>query len=314
MTPTPIRELFDAVYHGKYQFDDFASCSVIENYEQVAWQKRVIYKPSKKLKAYHAFLNSFLFEHIPINEKVVFSYRKGANPHLALLPHAKSRAFYQTDLTKFFDSITSPLIRRTIIGNATPIADLAQYIDRIIELTTINECLPIGFSTSPSISNACLKEFDDSLEQQCNDSGLIYSRYADDIIISAQDRQQIKDIEALLEKLLLAKLGPEFTINKSKSKTTTVGRKINALGLVILPSGQISVAMEIKKKIEHQLHFYIKDKARLLEIFNNDMDLGLQQLAGHISHINTADPKYLEKLRRKYGTTVIDSFLHRSVK
>lgn len=314
MTPRPMKVLFDATHHGKFEFEDLISFEIEGNFERVLWSGREIYKPSKKLKAYHAFLNSFLFEHLPTNERVAYAYRKGANPHRALLPHANSRAFYQTDLTKFFGSITTPLIRGVLSTNTTPIIDLENYVDRVLELTTVNGRLPIGFSTSPWISNACLKDFDDSLEELCQRRNLICSRYADDIIISSQDRHDVCDLEDALSELLLAKLGPEFKINQSKSKLTTIGRKVKALGMVILPTGQISIDMEVKKKVEYQLHFYTKDRARLLKVFNHDMEAGLQQLAGHISHIYTADPNYLEKLRKKYGTTVIDGFLHRSAK
>jgi RNA-directed DNA polymerase len=31
-----------------------------------------------------------------------------------------------------------------------------------------------------------------------------------------------------------------------------------------------------------------------------------------VNYINAADQMYLEKLRRKFGSTVVDSFLHRS--
>lgn len=309
-----MRTLFDAMHHGKYEFDDFMTCTVEENYEQVAWSGRTIFKPSKKLKAFHSFLNSFLFEHLPVNDRVAFAYRKGTNPHHALLPHAKSRAFYQTDLTKFFDRITSPLILRAIQGNNTPIADLEQHLDRVIQLVTIDGRLPIGFSTSPAISNTCLKPFDDQLENYSHKNNIIYTRYADDIILSAENREQLSGVEENLIKLLAENLGPEFQINRSKSKLTTVGRKIKVLGMVVLPTGHISIEMETKKKIEYQLHYFVKNKSKLTEIYGGDLDSGLQQLAGHISHINSADPIYLEKLRKKYGTTVIDSFLHRTAK
>lgn len=315
MTAKPMRQLFDAMHHGKYDFEDFLSCDIKSLYKRVDWRQREIYKPSRKLKAYHAFLIIFLLEHLPLNVQVSFAYRKGSNPHQAVLPHANSRAFYQTDLTKFFDSITSPLIRRVLCGAPTPVADLESYIDRVIELLTVNSRLPIGFSTSTWISNACLKSFDDSFEAVCRDRRLIYSRYADDLIISGQSVEQLAGIDKILSELLLSELGPEFKINSKKSKLTRIGRKVAILGMVILPSGQVAIDMEVKKKIEYQLHFYIKDRERLLEFFEqekDDMETGLERLAGHISHVNTADPAYLDKLRKKYGSTVIDSFLHRS--
>jgi ABC-type uncharacterized transport system fused permease/ATPase subunit len=42
------------------------------------------------------------------------------------------------------------------------------------------------------------------------------------------------------------------------------------------------------------------------------MEEGLQRLSGFVSYAYAADPSYLEKLRAKFGTTVIDSFLHKS--
>jgi len=312
MTPRPMRELFDAMYHGKYDFDDFLSFEVASGYEQVRWRNRSVYKASKKLRAYHAFLNNFLFQHLPINTRVSYAYRKGGNPHQAVQPHANSRAFYKTDLVKFFDSITTPLIRRFLSGASTPVEDLPSHLDRVIALSTVDGRLPIGFSTSTWISNACLKDFDDALEDECVNRQWIYSRYADDIIISAQSAQSLADVESVLAKFLLDELGPEFTINRKKSKLTKIGRKVAILGMVVLPSGHVTLDGEVKRKIEYQLHFYIKDRSRLLELFNQDMEAGLEQLAGHISHVNTADPAYLDKLRRKYGSTVIDSFLHRS--
>lgn len=314
MKQRPLKLLFDAKYHGKFDFEDFLSCDVPANYEPVPWSGRTIYRPSKKLKAYHAFLNSFLFEHLSTNQNVAFAYRKGANPHHALAPHANGRAFFQTDLVKFFDSITTPLIRRSIPDDGTPIVDLADHIERILEMTTIEDRLPIGFSTSPALSNACLKQFDDAFEAHCRDHGLVYSRYADDILVSADDRTKLEGIDHVLAAALTHELGPGFHLNAGKSKLTTIGRKVKALGMVILPSGQISIDMGTKKKVEYQLHFFTKDRTRLLEIFKHDMEAGLQQLAGHISHINAADPAYLEKLRKKYGATVVDSFLHRSAK
>jgi hypothetical protein len=35
--PKPLRVLFDAMHHGKYDFDDFISCDIESNYDQVAW-------------------------------------------------------------------------------------------------------------------------------------------------------------------------------------------------------------------------------------------------------------------------------------
>jgi RNA-directed DNA polymerase len=316
MTPRPLHQLFDAMYHEKYRFEEFLALKPEEHYSPVRWKSRTIYKPSPRLKEFHHFLNGFLLEYLPVDHSVSFAYRKGATLLQAVAPHAYSRAFYQTDLERFFDSITSNLIRAVLSRAATPVSDLAEYIDHILGLLTINGKLPIGYSTSPILSNACLLGFDKRLAALSNECNWIYTRYADDIIISADDRLAIEGASQVIEDCLAAELGDGFTLNQSKSKLTTVGRKVKILGLVVLPTGTIVIDRDVRNRIESWLHFYVRDRSRLAKIFEEErgegMEEGLQRLSGLISYAYAADPAYLEKLRAKFGSTVIDSFLHRS--
>lgn len=316
MTPQPLHKLFDAMYHGKYRFDEFLALSPGENYSPVSWKSRTIYKPSKILKDFHAFLNGFVLEHLPVDTSVSFAYRKGATLVQAVEPHANSRAFFQTDLERFFDSITTPLVRKVLMESATPVADLPDHLEHILGLLTIDGKLPIGYSTSPIVSNACLLPFDRRMVQISQDRGWIYTRYADDIMLSTQERANLSDAEAVIEDCLASELGDEFNLNPAKSKLTTVGRKVKLLGLVILPTGAIAIDRDVRNRIEAWIHFYLSDRARLLRIFeetySQGMEEGLERLSGLISYAHAADPAYLEKLRNKFGTTVIDSLLHRS--
>ncbi|MBA4079468.1 MAG: reverse transcriptase [Cyanobacteria bacterium PR.023] len=318
MTPRPLRQLFDAMYHEKYRFEEFLALKPAEHYSPVHWNRRTIYKPSSKLKEFHRFLNGFLLDYLQVNESVSFAYRKRTSLLQAVAPHAHSRAFFQTDLERFFDSITSNLIRSVLERADTPIADLADYIDHILDLLTIDGKLPIGYSTSPILSNACLLGFDKQLAALSAERQWIYTRYADDVIISANDRASIEDASQVIENCLAIELGDGFKLNQKKSRLTSIGRKVKLLGLVILPTGAIVLDRDVKNRIETWLHFYVTDRARLAKIFqeekNEGIDEGLQRLSGLISYAFSADPAYLEKLRAKCGSTVIDSFLHRSAK
>lgn len=318
MTPRPLHQLFDAMYHGKYRFEEFLQLKPEEHYTRVRWNNRTIFKPSKKLKDFHFFLNGFLLDHLPVNQSVSFAYRKGATPLQAVAPHAHSRAFYQTDLERFFDSITSNLIRSALERAIIPVSDLSGHIDHILDLLTINGKLPIGYSTSPSLSNACLLGFDERLASISKERQWIYTRYADDIIISARDRQAIQGAGELIESCLATELGNGFALNPNKTKLTTIGRKVRLLGLVILPNGTIAIDRDIRNKIETWLHFYVSDRSRLAKIFQEErsegLEEGLQRLSGLVSYAYAVDPSYLEKIRGKFGTTVIDSILHRSAR
>ena len=82
--------------------------------------------------------------------------------------------------------------------------------------------------------------------------------------------------------------------------------------MTILPNGQVTIDMELKKRIEVLLHFYIRNRPKFADMSGGDVDVGIQKLSGYINYINSADRPYLEKLKRKFGATVVDSFLHRS--
>lgn len=316
MQSKPLGILFDAMHHGKYEFEDFLHGNIASSIKTTRSGQRTLHCPDKKLKAYLVFLNTFLFERLAVNERVVYSYRKGVNPHKVALAHAHSRAFFQTDIENFFGSIDRALVQSTILSQEekTPVSDISSHIERILDLTTVDGVVPIGFPTSPLIGNVCLTPFDNDLENYCGISDLAYTRYADDIVVSGHSREALGDVESRLNELLAHHFGGKLKLNQAKRKLTAVGRKTRILGMVVLPNGRVTIDMKLKKKIEVLLHFYVRNRKKFLDMSDGDSNAGIQKLGGYINYINAADKPYLEKLKRKFGATVVDSFIHRSAK
>lgn len=318
MTKKPLAELFRAMYHGKYEYRDFIGEALDSRYKPLnvgaahASKERLVYAPDKTMKIYHSFLNLFLFEYLDVNERVVFSYRKGVNVIGAVKKHAHNKHFFQADIQDFFPNINSTMVR-TVIERAAaraPISDLLDHVDRIIELVTIDDALPIGFPASPLISNAVLCSFDDLFENYCAERGMVYTRYSDDIIVSSQNRDDLTNLATVIEgKLQYVGLG-QLRLNPEKTKITSIGRKIKLLGLVILPNGAVSVDIKLKRQIETMLHFYITDSAKFRDFSETDLPKATEQLSGYVNYVNTVDPVYMDKLRKKYGVTVIDTLIH----
>ncbi|MGF6809436.1 RNA-directed DNA polymerase [Paraburkholderia sp. Clong3] len=318
MTKKPLAELFRAMYHGKYEYRDFIGEALDTRYKPLnvgrtqASKERLVYAPDKTMKIYHSFLKLFLFEYLDVNERVVFSYRKGVNVVEAVKKHAHNKHFFQADIQDFFPSIDSMMVRSVIESAAarTPIADLMDHVDRIIELVTIGGALPIGFPSSPLISNAVLHRFDDNFEDYCVNHGMVYTRYSDDIIVSSQNRDGLNNLAAAIENTLKSVELDHLRLNPEKTKITSIGRKIKLLGLVILPNGTVSVDIKLKQQIETMLHFYITDSAKLRDFLEADLSKATEQLSGYVNYVNTVDSAYLDKLRKKYGVTVIDTLIH----
>lgn len=322
MTKKPLAELFQAMYHGKYDYREFIGEALNSRYKRLnvgggqASKERLVYAPDKTMKIYHSFLNLFLFEYLDFNERVVFSYRKGVNVIEAVRKHAHNKHFFQADIQDFFPNIDSAMVRAAVLSAAarTPISDLLDHIDRIIDLVTIGGVLAIGFPASPLISNAVLRSFDDLFEDYCAKHGLVYTRYSDDIIVSSRNREDLRNLAALIEEMLQSVGLAQLRLNPEKTKITSVGRKIKLLGLVILPNGSVAVDIKMKRQIETMLHFYITDSAKFRDFLETDLTKATEQLSGYVNYVNTVDPVYLDKLRKKYGITVIDTVLHQGSK
>lgn len=314
----PLKTLFEAMFHGKRAFADFMrEVSEDDLGRSYIWQgakQRELISPSERLRAYHHFLRLFLVDFLPVHEETVFSYRKGVSARAAVEQHTLSRHFFVTDIESFFSSLTRDLVRDTITSAMVeiPIADLPDHLEHVLDLLCVDGALPIGFSTSPGLSNAALYTFDVALHARCRQLGVIYTRYADDIVLSSKEHATVEAGEAVLNDLLARMFGGEFRLHRGKSKYLHVGGKIKLLGMVLLPNGMISVDTSVKDEIETMLHLYLRDRERFNKMLEPGPVKTEARLAGLLNYVNTVDQLYLEKLRRRYGAAVVDLFLHRS--
>lgn len=319
MTKKPLSALFDAVYHGKFDFNDFMHGRVEENYDVVSsgpdGHRRMIFRPNKKLKAYHTFLKVFVLEYLPINQGVVFSYRKGFSAYDAVAKHARSKYFFQADISSFFANTDRDLIQKTILAgkDECPVLDLEDAIERVLNLVCVNDSLPIGFPSSAPISNAILFEFDNAFAEYCRAEELIFTRYSDDIIVSTQTKDSISLVEQEVQKRLCANASVKFRLNSAKSRYFQVGGRIKILGMMILPNGKITIDSKLRSSMEVLLYFYINDRRSFTKMVEGDEAAGLDKLTGCLNYANSIDAAYLAKLRKKFGATTIDILMHRKL-
>lgn len=311
-----LQEAFNSTFHDKFDFNDFLNLEVDKEYTLLK-HKKLILNPSSKLKKYLRFLNSFIFVYAKINTNVVHSYIREKNAYTAVIKHANSKFFFQSDIQNFFNSITNKDIENILDKNISDIQihDISQYKYQLLNLISVNGILPVGFSTSPSISNTCLYDFDYELEHYCLKNEIIYTRYSDDIILSSNTKSSLTDIQEIISTLLNSFFNDRIQLNPHKTKHTQKGKKIKLLGMVILPSGHVSVDMKVKKQIEVLLHFYINDKGKFADYLNKHYPNGdLSKISGQLNYINTIDQSYLNKLRKKYGNFIVDAFYRQTLK
>lgn len=311
-----LKFFFESYFNKKMSFDVFENISIEKNYYIQYINRKEIYVPSDELKLILSFFSDFIFKLLPIESDVAFAYRKGINVKDCLLPHVNSKFFYKTDIINFFPSISSHLIRENIYDDVLKLSYLKQddvdfYLDKILSLVTVDDKLPIGFPTSPFISNYVMRKYDLMLKYFCNMNGFIYTRYSDDIIISSNVDIN-KDFITRNINSIFRKENSPFYLNKSKTKIFTKKHKVKILGLTI-NNGKISIDREIKNNIEIGIYFFINNREKFINYFGLNELSAKKRLAGNLSYAINTEPDYLLKLVKKYGSSTIKEILRASV-
>lgn len=324
-----LEEVFVSTFHNKLSFKDFLELDVSGEYHRIELKKRNVYAPSLKLKQIHRFINKAVLEFAEYNTHVVFSYRKSVSIRDAVKKHSTNNVIFQTDLSNFYGSIHLENVRSSLMSQLSDvfISDIDKYINRIIELTVVDDQIPAGFATSPLLSNICLYKFDNALLMFCEERELTYTRYSDDIIISGKDREGIENIENKIDILLNEHIGVDVKLNKCKTKINKKGHNFKILGFKILPNGIVTIPSKDKKEVELLLYFYLTDSNKFEDYAKNVLErkqydygdktlrnYAINMLSGKLIAFNSMDKEYILKLRKKYGNTVIDMFIRKSVK
>jgi len=298
-----LEQAFNAVFHKEQSFDDFLSFMPEENIEEFLYKERKVFRTSKKYKGYLRFIDKVMLRHLSRNEEVVHSYIKGKSVLTAVSAHSKSGAFFLTDIKSFFSKITEEDVSRVLFRDKSlvPIADFESYIPYLSNIMTWNSSIPVGFPTSPQLSNGFLYEFDNALYEFCRPNKLVYTRYSDDIIISGNDKGQLFSLRETVQELLHIHASDRLFINTEKTRVTHIGNKVKILGLIITPDGKVTIDSKYKRTIESILHFYTTDKERYSDYLQKCLGGKEHSLFGLLHYVKATDPAYIEKLQRKYG-------------
>ncbi|EJB8474142.1 RNA-directed DNA polymerase [Citrobacter freundii] len=311
-----LEALFNSYFNFKKDFSEFQSIQILSEVEKISLLKnnKIIYKCSDRLKSIQSFLNKFIFNEMPVRKDIVFSYRKDVNIADAIRPHSDSNFIFKTDISNFFPSIKPEAIKDRLIKYSDSInfidnKEIERYYNRITELCTIDNHLPIGFPSSPSISNFCFYEYDMLISKFCKDNSLIYTRYADDLIISSIDELDKDNLSHTISKLIRSDAVLPLELNYKKTKIITKKYERHLLGISILDNGKLTVSKKIKRDIEVRLHLLKTNKDKLIDYTNTDEMSAILSIAGTISQINNIDKDYLYSLRKKYGSSIISKLL-----
>ena len=148
-----------------------------------------------------------------------------------------------------------------------------------------------GSPTSPGLANIICKRMDKRMMGFADKHGITYSRYADDMTFSADEKNRLPKV-SLIRKIVETE---GFHLKGEKTELLHEGNRQIVTGLLV--DDHVRVPGRYKKDIKRHLHFCLKYGGR--EHFRRiapDKAFGKEWLAGRIRYVQSVEPEAAKKL------------------
>ncbi len=229
--------------------------------------ERVISVPLPHLKELQEGINRNILEKIPVHSSV-FGF-SGGNVYDALFPHKEARQIMTVDIQDAFHSVHKNDIVEFFnpcywmdyrFDNKLPKNFFSRTVAEILaDLMTFSvnkvRILPQGAPTSPKIFDLVCWPLDKELGVLSEKRNSIYTRFADNIIISTQESFFPKGtVRAIQSKIRgHSRYGPKFTPHKLRIRKITESCGIKVLGLNLM-GGKILPTRSYQRHIRKEIH------------------------------------------------------------
>lgn len=230
-----------------------------------------------------------------------FAYVKNRCTVDAVKRHQKnnSKWFGKLDLHDFFGSTTLDYVIK-MFSMVFPFSEIVKFpngeaeLRKALDLAFLNGGLPQGTPLSPLITNVMMIPVDYKFANAFRDfdkQRFIYTRYADDFIISSKVDFDVHRVEKLVVDTL-HEFGAPFTINESKTRYgSSAGRNWN-LGVMLNKDNEITVGHKKKRQFQSMLYNYITDKRKGISWPRED----IQTMQGLHSYYRMVEPETIDAI------------------
>ena len=262
---------------------------------------RTITAPTGEYKAHLTTLTSILNQCFMCTPDNAYAYVKGRCIMNAVNRHKNNNWFLKMDLTNFFGSITKETLT-TQLKKTYPFAYLqTDAINKLVDFVTMDNVLPQGTPTSPVLTNIFMTEFDCKMQDYVNkinkenDENVVYTRYADDILISSKKKETIDDVMFIPQiNMLLGELG--LSINPEKTRIGSIAGRNWNLGLMLNKDHNITIGHNKTRKYKAMMY------QTILRFKDGDTQLHFEfpEINGKLMWLKQVEPEYFEYLVKHY--------------
>lgn len=225
-----------------------------------------------------------------------------------------SHWFLKTDFSNFFGSTTFGFLMHMLsmifpFSEIVKDSDGKKYLKKALDLCFLNGGLPQGSPISPMLTNLMMIPIDHRL---CNclreykGNSYVYTRYADDILISSRRAFNKDEIVAFIDATCKDFEAP-FAIKPEKTRYGSRAGSNWNLGLMLNKDNEITIGHKNKRRFHAMMSNYILDRKNGKPWELHD----IQVFYGLINYYSMVEREYVENVIRfnneKYETNVMKS-------
>ncbi|MGV3733274.1 MAG: reverse transcriptase family protein [Microcella sp.] len=257
--------------------------------------------------------------------KYAFAYARGKSSVDCARQHLGARWLMRVDLKGFFHSITevdayylflkefgyrhltsfqlARLVTTTLPGSLEESEldlererpHISEYRSRYVAgyIPQVLGHLPHGSPTSGAISNLVTRQLDEEVGQLASDNGLVFTRYSDDIYLSARSPIERLESQGILSAVTAAIRGNGFVVNPAKTRISLSGDRKLVLGIHV-DGERLRLRKDFRDRVDYELHMIrkhgVESHARKRGHANPTFLLG--RVSGLIAHAQNVDPEW----------------------
>lgn len=205
-----------------------------------------------------------------------------------------SKWFLKTDFSNFFGSTTLEFTMK-MFSMIFPFSEVVKSeegkteLEKALSLAFLDGGLPQGTPLSPAITNTIMIPIDHRLANCFAEKQMVYTRYADDILVSSKVDFKYREAVEFINKVVRDEFGAPFLIKPEKTRYgSSAGRNWN-LGVMLNKDNEITIGHQKKKQFKAMICNYINDAKRGVRWDLNDV----QVFRGLISYYIMVERGYI---------------------
>ena len=225
-----------------------------------------------------------------------------------------SHWFLKIDFSNFFTS-TTPDFVMSMLSMIFPFSEIMksdagkEALTTAMSLCFLRNGLPQGTPISPMLTNLMMIPIDHRLANTLRDfedkKRYVYTRYADDILISNKVHFDYNTIVSYINATLASFKAP-FRINDEKTRYGSGNGHNFNLGVILNEKNEITIGYRKKQAFRAMLSDFIKDRLNDIPV-----DLREQQVIhGLLNYYSSIEPEYwklvIERFNRRHQIDVIE--------